>query len=228
VDEGAAVVVDLDKTALGARGRNAQVIDQARFLAVQQTVSGLLGNSFNAQVFLAAYEPLNQPEFHPFTADNQDYLAYICLALGAGLYGAEQLMSDARSGRMVSFSQFIAWVDDHQGQLTPELAQIHTDIYTLVQAGDPTPFKAFRRNEYQTTIARLGNLPDDTPVECLLAEEILITQEVRQWATEWRRRGALLFGLSDKPDEAAVPTAELAAEGALPLHRALTHAVGEG
>lgn len=227
VDENAAVVVDLDKTALGARGRNAQVIDRARALAVEQTVAGLLGDAFDLQLFMAAYDPLNQPEFHPFTADNQDYLAYICLMLVGGLYGADKLMADVRGGRMASFAQFIAWVDGHQNSLKPQLQQMHSLIYGRVQAGDPTPFKEFRRTEYSTTLQRMGCLPDGAPMDQLLTEEILVTQEVRQWALEWRRRGALLFGLSDKPDEAALPTPELAAQGALPLHQAVTHAVGE-
>jgi hypothetical protein len=34
-----------------------------------------------------------------------------------------------------------------------------------------------------------------------------------------RQRGALLFGLSDKPDEASLPRPELAQKGYLPLHR---------
>jgi hypothetical protein len=33
--------------------------------------------------------------------------------------------------------------------------------------------------------------------------------------------------MSDKPDEATLPTAELAAQGYLPLHRMPTTAVGE-
>jgi hypothetical protein len=58
-------------------------------------------------------------------------------------------------------------------------------------------------------------------------EEIVITQEVRELALEWRSRGALLFGLSDKPDEASLPTPELEQQGYLPLHRSVTHLVGE-
>ena len=74
----------------------------------------------------------------------------------------------------------------------------------------------------------MGFLSDETPVETLLQQEILITQEVRTAALAWKTRGALLFGLSDKPDEASVPTPELAARGYQPLHRTETHAVGSG
>jgi hypothetical protein len=72
----------------------------------------------------------------------------------------------------------------------------------------------------------MGSLPANTPLAELLAGEITLTQEVRQMALEWSSRGALLFGLSDKPDEASLPTPQLAAQGWQPLHRTLTHAVG--
>jgi hypothetical protein len=220
------VIVDLDKTALGARGRNDQVIDRARVEAVRRTVGNLLGSGFDPDGFQAAYDLLNQLEFHPFTSDNQDYLAYICLILGSGLYALEPLVDEVRGGHLVSFEQFIAGVDQQSGELPAELRAIHASIYELVQQGDPTPFKAFRYNEYLTTVGRMGNLEDIASVQELLASEIVVTQEVRQMALAWRDRGALLFGLSDKPDEASVPSDEQAAAGHQPIHRVETHAVG--
>lgn len=226
VDERTAVIVDLDKTAIGARGRNSHAIDQARVDAVWQTVGGLLGDSFNAQEFRQAYDVLNRPEFHPFTADNQDYLTYICLILGSGLYSLASLVEEVRAGRMSSFEQFIAEVEQRAHELSAHLRPLHRRIYALVRQGDPTPFKEFRYNEYRTTTGRMGCLPDDTPVETLLKEEIVVTQEVREMALRWQGQGALLFGLSDKPDEASFPTAPLAAQGYQPIHRTVTHAVG--
>ena len=73
----------------------------------------------------------------------------------------------------------------------------------------------------------MGYLPDDTPIEDLLANEILITREVQALAQKWLQKGVLLFGLSDKPDEASLPTAEQAIQGHLPIHRTPTHVVGE-
>jgi len=227
IEFGSAVVIDLDKTVLGARGRNGQVIDQARVEAVEITVAELLGAAFDPAAFRAVYDPLNQPEFHPFTADNQDYLAYVCLILGCGLYRYQALVAEVQSGRMTSFGQFIDTVESRKSELPPQLAQIHQDIYRNFQAGDPTPFKAFRRQEYRSTTRRFGCLDDSAPVERMLREEIVITQEVRQMALEWRARGALLFGLSDKPDEASLPTPQLEQAGGLPLHRTITHVVGE-
>jgi hypothetical protein len=226
IDAKTAVVVDLDKTALGARGRNAHVIDQARVLAVRHTVADLLGEDFDEETFQNAYDHLNQTDFHPFTADNQDYLAYICLVLGSGLYGLDEVIATVRTGRLETFAQFIWQVNERASEMTPELRAIHTEIYGNVRAGDPTPFKAFRYNEYQTTVARMGQMGDNVPASELLANEIVITQEVRAQALEWRARGALLFGLSDKPDEASVPSSALAAQGFRAIHETETHAVG--
>jgi hypothetical protein len=72
----------------------------------------------------------------------------------------------------------------------------------------------------------MGHLPADAPVATLLADEIVVTQEVRSMALAWRERGALLFGLSDKPDEASIPTEALATQGYRPIHQTATHAVG--
>jgi hypothetical protein len=227
IDEHTAVIVDLDKTALGARGRNDHVINQARVEAVRRTVGDLLGDAFDAQAFQAAYDELNQSEFHPFTADNQDYLAYICLILGSGLYHLEPLVERVRTGRMTSFAQFITEVEDQAADLPNALREIHQRVYGRVRTGDPTPFKAFRYNEYQATVEQMGCLDDDASAEELLADEIVVTQEVREAALRWRQQGALLFGLSDKPDEASVPSEELAAQGYRAIHRVETHAVGK-
>jgi hypothetical protein len=244
LDEHTAVVVDMDKTAIAARGRNANVIDEARVVGLHRTAAGLLGKrktfTFDLARVQAAHNELKEPVYHPFTADNQDYLAYICLAVSAGLIDLPTLVEQVKAGRMRSFEQFIGWAD---GELTPRsptfsekldfspdldgLRAIHRDVYPLVLSGDPTPFKAFRRQEYLCTVERFGRLPDDAPLQQLLAEQVCITQEVREVALWLKARGCLLLTMSDKPDEATLPTPELAREGYLPLHRTPTTAVGE-
>jgi hypothetical protein len=204
-DEQTAVIVDLDKTALGARGRNDHMIDQARVEAVRRTVGDLLGEDFDAHGFQKTYHCLNQTEFHPFTTDNQDYLAYICLILGTDLYRIESLLSEIRGGGLTTFNQFISSVDGKVDHLPPDLQDIHQDVYLHVQ---------------------MGGCNEDEPVSGLLDKEILITQEVREQALDWRKQGALLFGLSDKPDEASIPNAAQAARGYQAIHHAETHAVG--
>jgi hypothetical protein len=226
IDEATALLVDVDKTAIGARGRNDHVIDRARVQAVQDTVKGLLGECFNEPAFLEAYRSLNRADYHPFTQDNQDYLAYICLVLGSGYSSLGELLAEIQNRETYTFTDFIGRVEDRKAQLPPALLPIHTEIFELVQSGDPTPFKAFRRNEYLSTSARMGCMPGNSPVGDLLKQEIVITEEVRRQALKWQALGALVFGLSDKPDEAAIPTSEQANQGALPLHRIQTHSIG--
>ncbi len=226
VDEHTVVLIDLDKTLLGARGRNDKVIDRARVVAAHRTVEVLLGDDFDPESFKAAYDLFNQQEYHPFTTDNQDYLTYICLMVSAGLYERDELAEAVNAGTMASFSQFIGEVAERLAELPENLQQVHHDVFTNVQKGDPTPFKAFRQNEFIVTTSWLGNLPDDAPVERMLQEEIVLTQEVRLAAEAWKRQGALLFSLSDKPPEASVPTPEQRTEGYLAIHEIQTHAVG--
>jgi hypothetical protein len=227
LDEETAVVVDMDKTAIGARGRNDKVIDEARVEGVKRTVADLLGDRFQEETFRAAYEELNQPPYHAFTADNQDYLAFICLMLGAGLVQLEALIGEVQAGTMRNFQDFITRIQNRRHELAPTgLTSIHDDVWERVQAGDATPFKAFRYNEYLTTVARFGDLSGASAEE-VLSQRIVITEEVRDVAARLRERGCLLFAVSDKPDEASVPSPEQAREGKKPLHRLETLAVGE-
>ena len=226
VDTQTAVLLDLDKTTLGARGRNDKVIDQIRIEAANQTIRKLLGDEFDEQDFSTSYRCLNQPEFHPFTADNQDYLVYICMIIGSGLISLSELTADVKSEKMATFNQFLKFSEDNKHSLPLNLCRVHDDVFNLVNNGDPTPFKNFRQEEFRLTISRMGQLPADTPLEILLKEEIVITQEVRQVALSWREKGALLFGLSDKPDEASIPTSRMVSEGYRPIHQIETNIIG--
>jgi hypothetical protein len=226
MDEQTVVIIDLDKTALGARGRNDHIIDQVRVEAVHLTVRDLLRDSFDPDEFQSAYTQINQPEFHEFTGDNQDYLAYICLILGVGLFELKPFIADIRAGRLKSFEDFITSVNRQGNMLPADLQVIHDEIYRLVQRGDPTPFKDFRYKEYEVTTHKMGCLNDDVPTDELLAGEIVITQEVREFALRWQAHGALIFGLSDKPDEASIPNDNQWAQGNRAIHQVETHAVG--
>ncbi len=226
IDERTAVILDLDKTTLGARGRNDHVINAARVEAVRRTVDELLGEDFDAPTFQRAYDTLNQTVYHPFTTDNQDYLAAICLIVGSGLMTLESLIADIESGKLSDFEDFLETVESRAGALPPHLRSLHARIYDRVKTGDPTPFKAFRYQEYRTTIERFGNVADEVPPAERLDREIVITAEVREIARRWKDRGALLFGLSDKPDEASIPTDALRSQGYAAIHAADTHVVG--
>jgi len=224
LDEATAVLLDLDKTTFGARGRNSQAIDAARVEAVRRTVEEVLGGDFGEGEFRAVYDELNQARYHPFTADNQDYLAYICLMVSGGVYAFPQLLADLEAERLSTFAQFIEACAERE--IGDELAPVHREVYANFQRGDPTPFKSFRYREYEETVRRMDCLPDEAGEERVLAEEIVITREVADVCRFLRDKGVLLFGLTDKPDESSIPRPELAQKGYLPLHRVTMKVVG--
>ena len=227
IDSQTAILVDLDKTTIGARGRNDKIIDQIRIEAAYETLNGLLGPQFDPDLFEKAYSRFNQPEFHQFTTDNQDYLVYLCLMLGSGLFTMNEITEQIRSGVMNNFSQFTQIIQQRIKELPEALRNSHNNFYGQFAIGDPTPFKTFRVNEYLHMCKYMGTQPENAPVEKLLKDEVTITQEIRFIAQEWKDQGALLFGISDKPDEASIPGPNLLAQGYLPIHQIKTHAVGE-
>lgn len=227
IDQHTAVVIDLDKTTLGARGRNDAVIDQARIRAAARTGAEVLGDRFDSEAFTRVYQVLNQPEYHPLTADNQDFLVYVCLMALAEVYPFDALTADYRQKRLNSFDQFHAQISQRTGQMPAALRGMHAAFSACLAAGDPTPFKAFREFEYENTVQAMNNLADHASMEQRLREEIVLTHEVRECAQDWKNNGALLFAISDKPDEASLPTPEQSARGLRPIHHTRTHVVGE-
>jgi hypothetical protein len=228
LDQKTALLLDLDKTTLGPRGRNDKVIDRARVSAVRLTVEELLGGDFDEAAFRNVYDRLNQLKYHAFTGDNQDYLAYISLMVVGQIYPVDRLWTDLESGRLTGFHQFVTLCDGHQSQMSQGLLKAHREVTGNIARKDPTPFKSFRFREYHTTVALMDILPDDTPEAEILAKEITLTGEVADLAEHLAQHyNILTFGLSDKPDEASVPTSEAKAKGALPLHRVVMKVVGK-
>jgi hypothetical protein len=227
LDEGTAAIVDLDKTAFGARGRNSHVIDAARVEAVRHTAEEVLGGDFDEGTFRPIYDELNQQAYHPFTGDNQDYLTYICLMASAGVYPFDRLLDDLAAGRSATFAEFIEICDRRlRTEEAHRLLPVHQEVYSHFRRGDPTPFKSFRYREYQATVARMDALPDEADPQEVLEHEIVLTREVMEMARLFKEQGVLLFGLTDKPDEASIPSPDLAARGYLPLHRVKMKVVG--
>ncbi len=227
LDAGTVVIVDIDKTALGARGRNDKSIDHARVAAIQATLNEAIGPGFSESEFRQAYAVLNTSKYHPFTADNQDNVAYACLMTGAGMIGVDELVAQIGDGRLKDFRQFMSMMDAKRDAMPKGVQATHDEVYRRTLAGDLTPFKAFRTREFQETVSRMGHLPADAQLAQRLVEEVCMTREVLE-ACEWlKARGCLMVALSDKPDEATAPSPALAAQGCLPLHRTATHVVGQ-
>lgn len=228
IGRGTVVIVDIDKTVLGARGRNHRPIDNARAAAVLRTARALRGSAANRDLLLAAYNHFNQPQFHAFTTDNQDYLAYFAMIVEAGWSSIEKLREGVTRGRFGSFGDVLDAVSATVDRLPNPVRRMHDNVVMAVTAGDPTPFKDFRRAEYRETVDRMKPTDKAVDTALLLETRITLTAEVWRRVKLWRDRGAVLFGLSDKPDEASFPTPELEAEGYRPLHETTALVVGEG
>ncbi len=139
----------------------------------------VLGDFWDPALFHDTYGQLNVPRFHSFTADNQDYLAYICLIVGARGCSLADIQTELADGRLTHFVDFVARTDARrQGLPTPAVRAVHEEVQARVCAGDPTPFKAFRRREYLETVSRMGSLPDRALLDQRLREEICLTREV--------------------------------------------------
>jgi len=219
VDESTVLLLDFDKTCIGARGRNDKVIDAARRQAILATMLAALGEHFDETLFRSVYDAIDQPDYHYFTGDNQDYVAYVCLMVTAGVYERDSLWRDLKSGDIANMEQFVARCQEAYPRMSAALAAAQDQVRQGMAIEDPTPFKDFRRREFLETVGRMDAAPDETDEQKVLTSEIVITAEVMSVARAFRQQGALVFGLSDKPDEASLPTAEGATRGLQPLHR---------
>jgi hypothetical protein len=228
LDASTAVIIDIDKTAIGAKGRNDKVIDRARLAGIYRTMDSVLGADFDQALYEQHYNELNRARYHLLTADNQDYLAYICMVLNTRLISLDEVIREVDSKSLDNFEQFIRWVDSRM-MINPAagevLREVHEAVNGSVRIGDPTPFKRFRRQEFISTMEHMGNMPDSASVQELLENEITITEEVYQLAQWLKARKCEILCLSDKPDEASRPHPRVSPDLA-PLHRAQTHRVG--
>ena len=226
LDRRTIVIVDIDKTALGGRGRNDDPIDATRLIGMTEIVGAALGPGADFEAFTAIYNELNRPAYKDLTSDNQDYLAYICIMAGAGVLPLAEIQTGHTQGRMNDFAAFITAIEARGARLPASRSGHPHTRDTPFKAGDPTPFKDFRREEYRAAVNRMGNLPDDASMAVRYQNEICLTREVWEACIWLAQRGALITSFSDKPDEACAPTPALAALGLLPVHHTPTHIAG--
>jgi len=226
-DEDTIVVVDIDKTLLGARGRNDHVIDKARKQAAYEVARDVIGEGLvDELVFRRIYDTVNGPAFHRLTGDNQDAVAYASLLVACGLIQLDELTADVANGQIDGFRAFVRDVEKKRPQLARGVAQLQESVREQVEAGNPTPFVDFRRAEYRCTVGLMGYLPNDTSRETMLDGEIAITEEVWMAVEAWKTKGCIVFGLSDKPDEACFPLPGSTDTNRLPIHCTRTHIIG--
>ena len=197
------IIADIDKTLIGARGRNDLSIDKARFDAIRE-VSKKYIKDFNEELFFSIYKFLNRKEFHIFTEDNQDIVTLLAIAFNLNLYSFKKFIYEFENGiwkDKISFFEKILYLNRDEN----EFIEIIKECLYKMKNNDPTPFLEFRYKEFEATIKRIDFLSDETEIEKLLSEEILITKEVYQILIDGKENGATIFGLSDKPEASTMP-----------------------
>ncbi len=184
------------------------MINAARLEGIYRTMVDVLGDDFDREAFEKEYAELNRARYHFLTADNQDYLAYICLVLNADLVSFEEILQEVADGSLANFEQFLRWVDSrvkiNPAPAKPCARRMKLCWQAYARAIRRRSSTSAARNSWRP-IARMGNVSDDAPIETMLDEEITLTNEVAELAAWLAERGCLLICLSDKPDEASVP-----------------------
>lgn len=200
-----ALLLDIDKTLLGPRGRNHQEIDEARAEAALRIAQAVFGHDLDAPAFRTLYNTVSRPEFLPLTLDNQDYIVYISMLLACGVLMADDFLAGMSDESLATFTRLLEAVEP---QIPRPLYPLHKEVRNAHQSGDPTPFKAFRRAEFAATLERI----DDG--------RLLLSCDVVAVAEQLTGRGVLCVAASDKPAESALPTKAQQEAGLRPLHRA--------
>lgn len=198
-----ALLIDIDKTLLGPRGRSDGAIDDARAEGALAVAAGL-ASDLDVPTFRRVYSELCRREWHDYTLDNQDYVVATALLVTTGAIGLDELRAAIDAGVISGFAMMLAVVEP---AVTPALAGLHAELRARVAEGDPTPFKAFRRAELTATLARMAD------------GRLTLCSDIFELCRMLADRGALLLAASDKPAESAIPTPEQAATGLQPLHR---------
>ena len=223
-----ALLFDMDKTLIGARGRNDAQIDAARMAGVRNLIRETLSELWDDERFLFVYRTFNQSEYHFLTEDNQDYLAFVCLMVMAGVWDFDELLGLLIQQKITSFEDFLNRTSSRILRApNAGLQRYFEEVLTGTSAGDPTPFKSFRFKEYEATVARMNATESTDPRE-LVQQEILFTKELVDTLAFLQKKPNMtpVFCISDKPPESTFPPPELVAQGARPLHEIPLKIVG--
>lgn len=200
----AALLIDIDKTLLGPRGRCDEPINESRAEGALQVARDVLGPRLDVPKFQELYATLCRSEYHGLTSDNQDYVVYITLLLACDVLSLDTLRQGMADGTLGTFTGLLAATGP---RIPTPLQALHAEITAANAAGDPTPFKAFRHAEFAATVARMRD------------GRLTLCREVIDIARKLIAHGVFCLAASDKPVEASLPTPVQEAAGLLPLHR---------
>ena len=200
IDYNTVVIIDIDKTFIGARGRNDKAIDNARMDAII-SIAKKIFPSFDRETFSQIYSTINAKKFYPLTNDNQDIVSIISIVIYSGAISLKQFEKAFELGIIKNPISFFG-----SCKIKNELLEnIVENVKNNIKMKNPTPFPTFRNEEFKSTIERMDFLTDNTPKEKLLKEEIMITKEVYEVGEIAKMNKAVVFGVSDKPILSSVP-----------------------
>ncbi|HDL50435.1 MAG TPA: hypothetical protein ENG37_00300 [Firmicutes bacterium] len=201
LDEKTIVVIDIDKTFIGARGRNNKAIDKARTDAITSIIKDALGE-IEEDRFDYIYSRLNRRSLHSFTGDNQDIVAIMSILFYGDYYALGRFIREFYAGNWREPLEFFNTITIPPNDKAYKLLE---EVKENLLKKNPTAFPTFREKEFNCTLKRMDFLPDVSDVRKLLNEEILITKEVYDVGLIAKNKGALVFGLSDKPELSSIP-----------------------
>lgn len=201
IDRETVVVIDIDKTLIGARGRNNKAIDRARMDAILSIMNDTF-ESVDIERFEYIYSRLNRRSLHPFTGDNQDIVSIMSIVFYGDYYALGRFIREFYIGKWIEPFEFLTSITVSKNSTVYDLLE---EVKENLKNKNPTAFPTFRKREFEFTIKRMDFLPDKAEVRKLLNEEILITKEVYEVGKFAKERGALVFGLSDKPELSSIP-----------------------
>ncbi|GBD94138.1 hypothetical protein BMS3Abin05_01736 [bacterium BMS3Abin05] len=226
-DRPTAVIFDMDKTLIGARGRNDAVIDEARMEGVKKLIQKTLQEEWDKAHFFLIYNTFNQARYHFLTEDNQDYLAFVCLMILANVWRFEELLDFFIQKKITTFQAFLDQTAARlQTHMSPAVQDYFEEVFPAVSRGDPTPFVSFRRMEYLATIERIDSGLNRDPEE-ILRSEITLTQELVDLITFLKDKNfGPIWCISDKPPQSTFPTESLEKQGYIALHKKPMKVVG--
>ena len=200
-----ALLLDIDKTLLGPRGRSDGAIDDARAEGALTVATALLP-SLDVSRFRRTYSELCHKEWYSFTLDNQDYVVATALLIAVRALDLAELRAQVEAGESDGFAGVLAATTAH---IPADLMPLHAELRASVAAGDMTPFKAFRRAELTATLERMAD------------GRLTLCDALFALGQRLKALGVLCFAASDKPAESALPSPAQVAAGMLPLHRTL-------
>ncbi len=198
IDEKTAIILDIDKTLIGARGRNHTAIDLARATAVYELFR-MTGSDKDFDELKKIYDRVNSPAYHHITHDNQDLVALFSIAIAAG-----ELHDPAGD-----YVDVVKKLSSSPNEATRRFAR---EVYENIMKKEATLFPSFRRMEYYTTIRFMDRFEDE-PLDRILAEEILITGEIYDTFSDVL---STIIALTDKPEISSLPPE---GEDLPPVHR---------